>query len=144
METYTINELAMMTGLTARTLRNYIKLDILKGEKVDGVWRFTPEDISAFVSHPTVKPSIQAKNKAIVLDFLANDCKKENEICTILDLYIDEAESDEVSEFFCNQINSYKGGKIRFSYERSGKHTRVILSGNEDVVMEILNAYYTQ
>ena len=141
MKTYTINELAMITGLTTRTLRNYIKLDILKGEKVDGVWRFTPEEISAFVSHPTVKPSIQAKNKAIVLDFLANDSKKENEICTVLDMYVDEAEADEVSEFFCNQIN-HADGKIRFSYERHGKHTRVILSGYEDVVMEMLNAYY--
>lgn len=142
MESYTINELAMMTGLTTRTLRNYIKLDILKGEKVDGVWRFTPEDISAFVSHPTVKPSIQEKNKAIVLDFMADDHKKENEICTVLDLYVDEAEADEISEFFCNKINSCDCAKIRFSYERNGRHTRVILSGYEDVVMEMLNAYY--
>ncbi len=144
METYTINELAMMVGYTTRALRNYIKLDILKGEKVDGIWRFTPEDISAFVSHPTVKPSIQAKNKAIVLDFLANDGKKENEICTVLDLYVDEAEADEISEFFCNKINSYNCAKIRFSYERNGRHTRVILSGYEDVVMEMLNAYYAK
>ncbi len=144
MKNYTINELAMMTGLTTRTLRNYIKMKILEGEKVDGVWRFTPEGISAFISHPAVKPSIQAKNKAIVLDFLAIDDKKENEICTILDLYADGAEADEVSEFFCNQINSYESGKIRFSYERHGRHVRVTLSGYEDVVMEILNAYYAQ
>ena len=44
MENYTINDIAMMTGLTTRTIRNYIKLGILNGEKEDGVWRFSAED----------------------------------------------------------------------------------------------------
>lgn len=30
---YSINELATITGLTTRTLRNYIKMDILNGTK---------------------------------------------------------------------------------------------------------------
>lgn len=142
METYTINEVAMMTGLTTRTLRNYIKMNVLKGEKIDGAWRFTVEDISDFISNPCVKPSIQTKNKAVVLDFLAVDNKRENEMCTVLDLYIEEEESQEVSAFFCDMINNCKGGKIRFNYERNGKNARIILSGCEDVVMEMLNAYY--
>lgn len=105
METYTINEVAMMTGLTTRTLRNYIKMNILKGEKIDGVWKFTVEDISDFISNPYVKPSIQAKNKAVIFDFLAVDNKRKNEICMVLDLYIEEEESREVSAFFCERLN---------------------------------------
>ena len=69
MEKYTINEVAMMTGLTTRTLRNYIKQDILKGEKTDGIWIFTAEEISDFISDPNVKPSIQAKKKSVIFDF---------------------------------------------------------------------------
>lgn len=34
---YSINDVAMMTGLSTRTIRNYIKMNILDGEKVDGV-----------------------------------------------------------------------------------------------------------
>lgn len=142
MESYTINELAVMTGLTTRTLRNYIKMDILKGEKVDGIWRFTVEEISDFVGNPYVKPSIQAKSKSVLFDFLAEDKKQQNEICIVLDLHIAEGESKEVSAFFCKEINQCEGGKIRFNYEMDGKNTRVILSGYEDIVMGILKKYY--
>lgn len=142
MENYTINEVAMMTGLTTRTLRNYIKLGILKGEKMDGIWKFSAEDISEFISNPAVKPSIQAKNKSLVFDFLALDSKKTNEICTILDLYVEKEESEEICSFFCNKINGCEGTKIHFNYERNGKNTRIILSGYEDVVKDLLNAYY--
>lgn len=142
MENYTINEVAMMTGLTTRTLRNYIKLDILKGEKTDGIWKFTAEEISDFISDPNVKPSIQAKKKSVIFDFLAADKKKVNEMCTILDLYIDEEESEDVSAFFCQRISKCESGNIKFTYERNGKNTRIILSGYEDAVMEMLNAYY--
>lgn len=40
-EFYTINDIATMTGLTTRTVRNYMKLGLLEGEKVDGVWQIT-------------------------------------------------------------------------------------------------------
>lgn len=68
--------------------------------------------------------------------------KKLNEICSIIDLYVDMEEAEEISAFFCNTINSYDAGGIRFSFEREGKNVRVILRGHEDAVMDILNAYY--
>lgn len=142
MNYYTINEVAMMTSLTTRTLRNYIKTGLLDGEKIDGVWKFTEEDLSKFISNPTVKPSIQAKHKALVFDFLADDFKKENNICTILDLYVSEEESKDASDFFCSKINGADCQNLKFSFDRSGKHSRIILSGPEDAVMKILEAYY--
>ena len=33
-ETYSINDVAMITGLSTRTIRNYISLGFLSGEKV--------------------------------------------------------------------------------------------------------------
>ena len=42
---YNLNEVAMITGLTTRTLRNYLKLCLLKGEKIDGNWSFTEEEL---------------------------------------------------------------------------------------------------
>lgn len=139
---YTISEVATMTGLTTRTLRTYLKANMLNGEKIDGVWRFTEENFSEFIANPNIKPSIQAKNKAIIYDFLAQNDKKLNEICSIIDLYVDTEEAEEISAFFCNTINSYDAGGIRFSFEREGKNVRVILRGHEDAVMDILNAYY--
>ena len=139
---YTLNEVAVMSGLTTRTLRNYMKMDILKGTMVDGIWKFTEEEIGEFFQNPYVKPSIQAKNKAIVFDFLAQNQKPANEICSIIDVCVEEHEAEEISAFFCNEVNKRHVEKLKFSMERNGSYTRLILRGYEDVVMEILNAYY--
>lgn len=139
---FTINEVAVMSGLTTRTLRNYIKMGILKGEMEAGIWKFTEEDIAEFFQNPYVKPSIQAKNKAIVFDFLAQNEKKLNEMCTILDVCVENHEAEEISAFFCKEVNKRNGGNLKFSMEKNGAYVRVILKGYEDVVMEILNAYY--
>lgn len=139
---YTINEVAVMSGLTTRTLRNYLKMDVLKGEKVDGIWRFTQEEFVEFLQNPYVKPSIQAKNKAIVFDFLAQNEKRINEMCTMIDIYAKDYEAEEISSFFCEEINKRNESNIKFSFEKNGSYVRVILSGYEDTVMEILNSYY--
>ena len=139
---YTLNEVAMMTGLTTRTLRNYLKMDVLKGDKVDGVWKFTEVEFAEFIQNPYVKPSLQAKNKAIVFDFLAQNEKRTNEICTIIDVYVDSHEAKGISSFFCEEISKRNEGNIKFSFEKNGSYVRVILRGYEDTVMEIMNAYY--
>ncbi|MBQ3559672.1 MAG: helix-turn-helix domain-containing protein [Agathobacter sp.] len=82
---YVINHVVMFTGLTDRTIRNYISSGILQGEKINGLWHFTPEQVEEFVSHPAVRPSILAKNNGIVYYFLLDDKKKNSEICLILD-----------------------------------------------------------
>ncbi len=41
-EFYTINELALISGFTTRSLRNFISMGHLNGEKIDGIWQFTP------------------------------------------------------------------------------------------------------
>lgn len=67
---YTLNNIATMTGLTTRTLRNYIQMGLLTGEKVDGAWRFSEEQLYAFMGHPTVRQGMHAKQNAIVTNFL--------------------------------------------------------------------------
>ena len=37
-EIYNLNQLALMTGLSTRTLRNDLATGILEGEKEDGMW----------------------------------------------------------------------------------------------------------
>ena len=58
---YTLGHLSQITGLTDRTLRTYLKNGILEGEKISGIWHFTEAQLDAFLRHPTVRPSIQAK-----------------------------------------------------------------------------------
>lgn len=144
MEGYTINEVAAMTGFSTRTLRNYINTGILNGEKTEGVWRFGPDDFIDFISDPNVACGIKSKINAQALDFLADDKKKENQICTVMDFYVSDEESNEISDFFCSQMNCSPKNGTRFSLQRNGKNTRVTLTGPEDIVSEIICGYYSR
>ena len=96
------------------------------------------------LTNPAIKPSIKTKGNGVIFDFIADDRKKNNKICTILDLYADDEESEEISRFFCNTINNnYSTADLVFKFERYGKNVRVILSGGEDVVSDLINKYYS-
>lgn len=133
---YTINDLSVMTGLTTRTIRNYCKLGVLEGEKVDGVWQFTPEQFCAFLADPNVRPTLQAKNRSIVFDFLAQDWKDTDAVCVVLDRKVDADEADALSRAFCEAVNQRTG--VRLSFQFADGHARVILSGPETCLRDIL------
>lgn len=147
---YSMNELAEFTGLTTRTLRNYLKLGLLNGEKQDGVWKFSQKDIQAFFDDKNVSPSIKAKQNAVVFDFLLDDKKTRNEICMILDLNIpgESTAYNKVSHFFCEQIKTEQElANFRFSLLVKEGHLRIILKGNEEQIFGIMKKYrewYTQ
>ena len=42
---YSVEEIAQITSVTTRTIRNYLRNGILKGRKIGGQWRFSMEDI---------------------------------------------------------------------------------------------------
>ena len=137
---YLISHLVLATGLTDRTIRKYIASGILKGEKIDGLWHFTPEQVESFIRHPAVRPSILAKSNGLVYDFLLNDRKKEPEACMILD--IPNADRKTLAEFFCCRISEGNYRNLRFSFDGVGKTPRVILKGDAREVLTLVNAYY--
>ena len=136
---YLISHLVLATGLTDRTIRNYIASGILQGEKIDGLWHFTPEQVEEFIRHPAVRPSILSKNNGLVYDFLLNDRKKEPVACVILD--IPEADRKTLAGFFSYRISEGNFRNIRFSFDGAGKTPRVILKGNTGEVLGLVNAY---
>ncbi len=140
---YTIGHIVQITGLTDRTIRNYISLGLLKGEKINGLWHFTPEQTEEFLAHPSVHPSILAKNNAIVYDFLLESKKTEHESCIILDFPNDEPKR--LSEFFCYTISNGGYSNIRFAFDCARKGVpRVILRGYTKDVLELVSRYYEQ
>ena len=139
-KTYSLGDLAMMTGFTTRTLRNYLLQGLLKGEKIDGVWRFTLAQIEAFFAEPYVKEGLRIKHSSAVFDFRADKCKKTKRLCVILDLPLSMKESNRLSAFFCEQMET--AADTTFTFDWDNKLGRVILSGAEDQVMKILDAYH--
>ena len=135
---YTIKELSLMSGLTDRTLRNYLKLGFLKGEKKEGVWYFSVDQVDAFFTQDVVVAAMESNRKALVFDFLANDKKDKNAACIILDL--PEDDSGRVSSFFCDAVS--KRNSLTMTFTKKKHRTRVILVGNEDTVYDVISEYH--
>jgi len=58
---YTVEEVAQITGLTDRTIRNYLKSGSLKGKKVGAQWRFTEDDVNALFIDKSGRKEIDAE-----------------------------------------------------------------------------------
>lgn len=138
---YNLNQAAMITGLTTRTLRNHLNHGILKGEKIDGNWSFTEEELEAYVTDPAVRQSILARSHAVIYDFLADSFKQSNRICAILDFPVSADEALGIAQFFGKEICDH-GADIEFRYIQEKHCARFILSGSEDQVKDLMQAYY--
>ena len=137
---YTLGHLALFTGLTDRTLRNYLASDILQGEKINGVWHFTPEQAQALIAHPTARAAILAKKNAIIYDFLLNAYKASNQCCLILDL--PQADDQSTIEYFCDSINHGDFHDLQFSFDSISGMPRVILRGPSQQILALANGYH--
>ena len=138
---YTINHVALMSGLSSRTIRNHMKMGFIEGEMINGVWHFSAEAVGDFFANPNVAPAIKAKRNALIFDFLADDDKQQDEMCTVIDQRANLEEANAISEFFCDAINRAWSGVIRFGFSFNGNQARIILTGPEDAVQQLLAAY---
>jgi len=140
---YTISDVVQITGLSDRTIRHYISQKMLDGEKKDGTWQFTAEQVSVFMNDRNVLPGIRAKKNAIVYDFLSEQRRKEQEMCLMADLPGEDSQT--VSTFFCKAINSGGYESIHFSFDSLGGQTpRVILKGQPEEVLGLIQRFYRE
>jgi len=140
-EFYTINHVTLITGLSERTVRSHIASGILQGEKINGLWHFSPRQVEDFLSHPAVRPAILTKNNTIVYDFLLDSKKSRPQCCIILDMPGEDQKA--VAEYFCYTISSGDFSDLRFSFDSVDGVPRVILRGHTDQVMELVKGYNT-
>lgn len=136
---YLISHLVLMTGLTDRTIRNYISSGILQGEKINGLWHFTADQVEQFICHPAVRPSILAKQHSCVYDFLLNNKKENCEACMILDF--PGKDKKEIAEYFGYRISNEDFQKIHFSFDGVASTPRIILKGDTTEVLRLVNGY---
>ena len=135
-KTYTLQDAAAMTGLTTRTLRTYLQQGFLRGEKENGAWRFTEEELEACFRDPAVLPAIRARQHSIVYDFVLQNRKPRDELCAVWDLRAED--SNAVSAFLCREMERRQG--LRFTFLQTGECARVILCGEPEAALDLLNA----
>lgn len=134
---YLIKHLVLLTGLSDRTIRSYLASGILEGEKIEGLWHFTPEQAERFIRHSAVRPSILAKNNAQVYDFLLDTHKPACGACVVLDLPGTERKA--MAEFFCRRISQGDYSRMSFSFDGVGEVPRVILTGALPEVLSLVD-----
>lgn len=136
---YLIAHLRILTGFTDRTIRSHLASGILQGEKINGLWHFTPEQVEEYINLPAVRAGIAAKQRALADDFLLNRFRNEPATCMMLDL--PGADSKVVAEFFCYQIGQGGFHQVDFTFDVQNGISRVILTGRPDEVLQLVEAF---
>lgn len=141
---FTVDDIAQMTSLTSRTIRNYLRDGTLKGKKIGGQWRFTGEDIERFLDSGEVSTTMIEETRQSVIDFLDGvntDMKGDMQICTIVDLYTTQDEAKRMSDDLCALIQSSKEESqlhYRYEYIQSEEKARFVLFASPDFLMQTL------
>ena len=143
---YTVEDVANMTSLTSRTIRNYIKDGTLQGKKIGGQWRFTMVNIKQLFDNSSFSKDISSDKKQQLLDFIDgvnNDIQGNIQICTIVDYYCESIEEskqicDKLMTIISNQENKFSFAKFNYEFIESENKARFTLFGTPDYIIKIL------
>ena len=136
---YSIDDISKMTMLSTRTIRNYIKLGLLNGSKTNGYWQFTSDDISKFMNNDYVTQSLNTKRNSLIYDYILNDCKSINSVCSIYDYPVENnVEAKSLYNKILKKINSNEYNNLKFSYNYSNNMVRIILICEPNEINELV------
>ncbi|MGL5676917.1 MAG: helix-turn-helix domain-containing protein [Cellulosilyticaceae bacterium] len=135
---YTIEDVAEMTMLSTRTIRNYIKQGFLDGEKIEGVWQFTSEDLYKFFDHDFVRQSVDSKKNGIVYDYMSTRKKEVPTVCAVYDYPMNPIEAQTFCNKLLERVNSNEYGEVRFSYQHRKDMSRIIVVGDPKQIARLM------
>lgn len=139
---YTVDEVAQMTRLTSRTIRNYIKSGLLRGKKVGGQWRFSQGDVENLMSSSTAAAKMSSANRRDVLNFLDKAAPHPAQVCAIADLPLSQSAAEELAQKICKIASQTASENIRFHYEyiEAEQTARFTVFGTPDFVAAVMEA----
>ncbi len=138
---YTVENIAQMTGLTSRTIRNYIADGRLRGRKIGSQWRFTEADVEALFSQREAAAQMSEKRASIVEDFMKPQSRTGITTCSIIDY---PAASSEAASAVCALLNDYIsaagdcGVELAYEYMEEISVGRFIIAGPADHVSKLV------
>ena len=130
---YTVADVAEFTGMTGRTIRNYLKDGTLTGTKIGVQWRFTEEDIRRLFHKESFVIETPTQH---VRNFISGTDAEKDRICSVIDL----ADLDEESGKALYEDLQKKNPDLKLSQEYfdDTKVFRICLSGEADSVASAL------
>lgn len=132
-----LKSLAQMTGLTTRTLRNYMKRGLLDGNLRNGKYFFTEAELERFLQQDFVKQGMEIRRNSIIHYYIQMSDKKTLSGCLIVDVPGKTAgELTRLQQKMVEKINreGYAGLQFSYHYDEKKKAARFIITGRlEDV-----------
>ena len=135
---YTVSDVAQMTGLTERTIRNYIKDGKLQGKKVGVQWRFTEEDIENLFQDPSVSGKVMENNHEKITRFIEQKPIAETGAILINEAVENEKELEKKVEKIIDFVNQNKNFRFSYQYFKEDKIAQFILIGNIKTIGEFM------
>lgn len=132
---YTVADVAQVTGLTSRTIRNYLKDGTLTGQKIGVQWRFTEDEIKKLFSRQS--PG-QRSPSQIVRSFLGEQDRAQAGACVLFDFPgVSELEGMELYQRI-QELCREGVSSMSYEYHDESRLLRIALSGDTDAVMDLL------
>jgi hypothetical protein len=127
---YSFEDLEDITGLSRRTLQNYLRMGILTGETQEGKKAFSAEQIKQLFDSPFAWPAIKAKKNQLIDDFLTAE-HHSPEICSIVSLPMDSSEkANAASRAVCDYLKAEKTALFfNFVFEKRKKSAQIVFRG---------------
>lgn len=130
---FTLKDISAMTGITTRTLRTYLAMDLLSGEKLNQEWRFTQEQSDDFLTEDIVSHTLMAKEMGMVMDFL-NAKKKEARALIVVDFAADNDKENELRDRLVGICGGDSGLEMKYRY--NGSTARFVVEGTTAAVAD--------
>ena len=127
---YTVSDIAQITGLTERTIRNYIKDGKLQGKKVGVQWRFTEEDIGNLFEDSSVSSEVMENNYEKITKFIKQKPIAGTGVVVVNEFAEDEKELEIKVNKIIDFINENKDFRFSYQYFKEDKIAQFILIGD--------------
>lgn len=137
---YTVEDVAQMTGLTSRTIRNYLADGRLIGRKVGAQWRFTEENITAIFTEAGAR-STRSTAAGEVEAFLKPQTRSTVTVCSVIDY---PAESAEAMAALVQKLTDQHLGfgdpslKFSFDFDEANSVARFTIIGEIAMVAKMI------
>lgn len=123
-----LEQIAAMTGLSERTIRGYLSMGVLQGEKADGAWRVTEQQFEAFLEQDMVRQSLKAKTAGIIRDFLLQTGKPSPAACAVLEYPADAAWNARLRAVIAEADSLLGEGQYRLQYRKERGYSRLTVT----------------
>lgn len=138
---YTISDIAKLTRLTDRTIRNYLANGALKGTKIGGQWRFTKADIRQLFSDDKFGDDMKNKTEKSIYSYYNNQLKSldSNMTCQIIDVIIEDKEKRKEMFSKIKEVNKSSDEKENISFVYDNNHVRIVIISSFEYVYKIMD-----